>query len=78
MDVEDVERKITRRTKAIAVVHMRGMPARMDGIMKVAKKHNLKIIEDVAQANGGSYNGKKLGSFGDVGCFSLQYHKVIT
>ncbi len=50
----------------------------MDGIMNMAKKHNLRVIEDVAQANGGSYRGKKLGSFGDIGCFSLQYHKVIT
>jgi len=78
MDAEDVERKITPRTKAILVVHMRGMPARMDRIMEIAQKHNLKVIEDVAQANGGSYKGKKLGAFGDVGCFSLQYHKVIT
>jgi len=78
MDAEDVEKKITPRTKAIIVVHMRGMPARMDRIMEVAQKHNLKVIEDVAQANGGSYKGKKLGVFGDVGCFSLQYHKVIT
>ena len=78
MDPEDVEKKITPRTKAILVVHMRGMPAKMDRIMEIAQKHNLKVIEDVAQANGGSYKGKKLGSFGDVGCFSLQYHKVIT
>lgn len=78
IDAEDVEKKITPRTKAIIVVHMRGMPARMDRIMEIAQKHNLKVIEDVAQANGGSYRGKKLGSIGDVGCFSLQYHKVIT
>ena len=48
------------------------------GILAVAKKHNLKVIEDTAQANGGSLNGKALGSFGDVGCFSLQFNKIIT
>ena len=78
IDPEDIEKKITERTKAILPVHMRGMPARMDKIMALAGKYNLKVIEDVAQANGGSYNGKKLGSFGDAGCFSLQFHKVIT
>jgi 8-amino-3,8-dideoxy-alpha-D-manno-octulosonate transaminase len=78
MDAADVEKKITPHTRAILVVHMRGMPAKMDAIMELAGKHNLKLVEDVAQANGGSYRGKKLGSFGDVGCFSLQYHKVIT
>ncbi len=78
MDPADLERKITKRTKAIIPVHMRGMPARMDRIMDIAKKHNLKVVEDAAQSNGGSYQGKKLGSFGDVGCFSLQYHKIIT
>jgi dTDP-4-amino-4,6-dideoxygalactose transaminase len=78
IDVEDVARKITPRTKAIVPVHMRGMPARMDRIMELASKHDLKVIEDVAQSNGGSYRGKKLGSYGDAGCFSLQFHKIIT
>ena len=78
LDPEDVERKITSRTKVILPVHMRGMPCKMDRIMEIAKKHGLKVVEDVAQANGGSFRGKKLGSFGDVGCFSLQFHKVIT
>jgi len=78
IDPDDIERKITKYTKAILPVHMRGMPAKMDKIMEIARKYNLKVIEDVAQANGGSYKGKKLGSFGDVGCFSLQFHKVIT
>lgn len=50
----------------------------MDEIMAIARKYNLKVIEDVAQSNGGSYKGKMLGSIGDAGCFSLQYHKVIT
>lgn len=78
MDPDDLEKKITPFTKAIIVVHMRGVPCDMDRIMAVAKKHNLKVIEDVAQACGGSYKGKMLGTFGDVGCFSFQYHKVIT
>ena len=78
IDPIDIEKKITKRTKAILPVHMRGMPAKMDEIMRIANKNGLKVIEDVAQANGGSYKGKKLGSFGDAGCFSLQFHKVIT
>lgn len=78
IDPADIEEKITHRTRAVIVVHMRGMPADMGKIVPLARKHDLKLIEDVAQANGGSYKGKKLGSFGDAGCFSLQYHKVIT
>jgi 8-amino-3,8-dideoxy-alpha-D-manno-octulosonate transaminase len=57
---------------------MRGIPAQMDEIMAIATKHKLKVVEDVAQANGGSYRGRKLGTIGDVGCFSLQFHKIIT
>ncbi len=78
MDPKDFERKITRYTKGVIPVHMRGVPARMDEIMAVARKHNLKVIEDVAQANGGRYKGRMLGSIGDIGCFSLQQYKVIT
>ncbi|MBN1835103.1 MAG: DegT/DnrJ/EryC1/StrS family aminotransferase [Spirochaetales bacterium] len=78
LDPEDLERKITKRTKAVLPVHMRGMPAKMDRIMSIARKHNLKVVEDVAQSNGGSFAGQKLGSFGDVGAFSFQYHKIIT
>jgi 8-amino-3,8-dideoxy-alpha-D-manno-octulosonate transaminase len=78
MDPVDLERKISPRTKAVIPVHMRGMPAKMDRIMEIAKKHTLAVIEDVAQANGGTFRGKPLGSFGDAGCFSLQFHKIIT
>jgi 8-amino-3,8-dideoxy-alpha-D-manno-octulosonate transaminase len=78
LDPQDLERKISKRTKAVIPVHMRGMPAKMDQIMEVARRHNLKVVEDVAQANGGSFQGRKLGSFGDAGAFSLQYHKTIT
>lgn len=78
MDPADVRRKITPRTKAIMPVHMRGMPAKMGELTAIASEHGLAVIEDVAQANGGSYRGKKLGTFGDVGAFSFQYHKIIT
>lgn len=78
MDPDDVEKKITPATKALLVVHMRGVPCDMDRLMAIAYQHNLKVIEDVAQAAGGTYKGKSLGTFGDCGCFSFQYHKTIT
>lgn len=78
LDPEDVERKITPYTRAIMPVHMRGAPCRMDELMAIARQHGLKVIEDTAQADGGSYQGRRLGSFGDVGCFSLQFNKIIT
>jgi dTDP-4-amino-4,6-dideoxygalactose transaminase len=78
IDPDDIEKKITPATTALILVHMRGVPCDMDRIMPIAKKYNLKVIEDVAQACDGSYKGKMLGTFGDVGCFSFQYHKVIT
>ena len=78
LDPADVERKITSYTKAIMPVHMRGAACRMDELMALANEHGLKVIEDVAQANGGSYKGQALGTFGDVGCYSLQFNKIIT
>lgn len=78
MDPDDLEKKITSRTKAVIPVHMRGAPCNMDRIMDIARRHNLSVIEDVAQACGGSYKGKRLGSLGDCNAFSLQYHKIIT
>ncbi len=78
MDPKDIEKRITPLTRAIMPVHMRGVPCDMDAIMAIAKKHNLKIIEDTAQACGGTYKGKPLGSIGDLGSFSFQYHKIIT
>lgn len=74
-DPKDLERKISPRTKAIIIVHMRGTPAQMDEIMAVANKHNIPVIEDVAQAAGGTYKGKMLGSIGTIGCFSFDYYK---
>jgi 8-amino-3,8-dideoxy-alpha-D-manno-octulosonate transaminase len=78
LDPADVEAKITPYTRAVIPVHMRGTPCDMQPIMDVARRHDLKVIEDVAQANGGTYRGQMLGSFGDAGCFSLQHFKVIT
>ncbi|MGH2461965.1 MAG: DegT/DnrJ/EryC1/StrS family aminotransferase [Chloroflexota bacterium] len=78
LDPADFARKITRYTRAVIPVHMRGVPARLDEIMEVARQNNLRVIEDVAQANGGKYKGRMLGSIGDLGCFSLQQYKVIT
>jgi 8-amino-3,8-dideoxy-alpha-D-manno-octulosonate transaminase len=78
LDPVDMERRITSRTKAIMPVHIRGTPADMDAIMAVAKKHNLGVIEDVAQSDGASYKGKPLGSIGDVGAFSFQFNKILT
>jgi 8-amino-3,8-dideoxy-alpha-D-manno-octulosonate transaminase len=78
IDPDDIEKKITPSTKALVIVHMRGVPCDMDRIMAIAKKHNLRVIEDVAQACGGTYKGRFLGTFGDCGCYSFQYHKIIT
>ncbi|MCS7222024.1 MAG: DegT/DnrJ/EryC1/StrS family aminotransferase [Anaerolineae bacterium] len=78
LDPADVERKITPYTRAIMPVHMRGAPARMDELLAIARRYGLKVIEDTAQADGGSYRGRRLGSLGDVGCFSLQFNKIIT
>ncbi|MCS7180993.1 MAG: DegT/DnrJ/EryC1/StrS family aminotransferase [bacterium] len=77
IDPIDIEKKITKYTKCIMPVHMRGLPSNMDKIMEIAKKYNLKLIEDCAQADGGSYKGKRLGTFGDAGCFSFDYFKII-
>lgn len=78
LDPSDLKHKITSRTRAVIVVHMRGISAAMDEIMIIAKENGIKVIEDVAQANGGMYKGRMLGSIGDLGCFSLQQSKVIT
>lgn len=78
LDPADVETKITPYTKAIMPVHMRGAPCRMDAVMDIARRRGLRVIEDTAQADGGSYKGQSLGSIGDVGCFSLQFNKIIT
>lgn len=78
LDAEDVERRITPFTRAIMAVHMRGLPCHMDALRAVAGRHGLAVIEDVAQADGASFYGRHLGTLGDVGCFSLQFNKIIT
>ena len=78
IDPKDIEKKITPRTKAVIAVHLLGMPADMPTIMEIAAKHNLRVIEDCAQAPGASIDGKKVGSFGDFGCFSFHGAKNIT
>ncbi len=78
LDPDDLESKITPHTRAVVPVHMRGVPARMNEIMAVANKYELLVVEDVAQSNGGVYQGQPLGSLGHVGCFSFQQYKVIT
>lgn len=78
LSAADIESKITPRTKAIVVVHLYGIVADMDPIMAVAKKYNLKVIEDCAQCFGGVYKGKKVGTIGDVGCFSFCQSKHFT
>jgi len=77
LDPADLAAKITPRSKAVIVVHMRGISAAMDEIMAVAQEHGLMVIEDAAQANGGTYRGRLVGSIGQIGCFSLQQSKVI-
>ncbi|GAG94954.1 unnamed protein product, partial [marine sediment metagenome] len=71
IDVSKIEEKITDKTKAIIPVHLYGQPADMDPILEIAKKYDLKVIEDAAQAHGAEYKGKKVGSIGDVACFSF-------
>lgn len=78
MDAKKIEEAITPRTKAVVVVHLFGCSANMDEIMKIAKKHNLYVIEDCAQALGATYKGKFVGTIGDIGIFSLNQHKTIT
>ncbi len=77
LNPESIEKCITPRTKAILVVHIFGNPAKMDEIMAIAKKHNLLVIEDCAQAPLAKYKGKLVGTIGDIGVFSLNYHKHI-
>jgi len=78
IDPKEIEKAITPKTKAIIPVHLYGQSCDMDAIMKIAKKNNLKIIEDCAEAHGAMCNEQKVGSFGDIGCFSFYGNKVIT
>src|SRR6266850_5362234 len=71
IDPSKIEGKITNRTKAIIPVHLYGLPAEMEEIMAIARKHNLRVVEDCAQAHGATYKGQKVGTLGDVACFSF-------
>jgi len=77
IDPSDIEHRITPRTKAIVVVHYAGMPAEMDAIMKIAARHNLKILEDASHAHGALYKGKQIGTFGEAAAFSLMTGKAL-
>jgi 8-amino-3,8-dideoxy-alpha-D-manno-octulosonate transaminase len=78
LDPEDVLRKLTSKTKALLPVHMRGAPANMDALAGIASEHGLALVEDVCQAAGATFRGRRLGTFGDAGAFSLQFNKIIT
>lgn len=78
LTAETIASKITRKTKAIYVVHLNGLPVDMDPIMKLARKHNIKVVEDCAHAPGALYKGRKVGSIGDYGCFSFHSAKNMT
>jgi dTDP-4-amino-4,6-dideoxygalactose transaminase len=78
LDPEDVRRKITPNTRAIIPVHMVGRPANMQALLDIAREHDLLVLEDCCQADGGSYQGKRLGSWGNAGAFSFNYFKIIS
>lgn len=75
---DKIEEAITQRAKAIIAVHLYGHPADMDPILEIARKYNLHVIEDAAEAHGAEYKGRKVGSLGDIGCFSFYGNKIIT
>ena len=78
LDPDSAASLVTERTRAILPVHMAGLPCDMERIMAIARKHNLKVVEDAAQAIGGSWNDRRVGSIGDVGCISFQASKNVS
>lgn len=78
LDPDDFEAKISKYTKAVIPVHILGFPCDMDRIMAIAKKHNIMVLEDACQADGGSFRGKRFGTIGDAGAFSFNFFKIIT
>ena len=78
IDVNKIEKSINKKTKAIIVVHFLGNPVNMSKLIYLKKKYNLYLIEDAAEAHGATYNKKKIGSFGDLSCFSFYANKIIT
>lgn len=78
IDPADVEKKITKYTKAIIPVHIKGFPSNMAKICEIAKAHGIAVLEDACQADGASFMGKRLGTWGDVGAFSFNFYKIIS
>jgi 8-amino-3,8-dideoxy-alpha-D-manno-octulosonate transaminase len=78
IDPNDIERHITPQTKAIMAVHLQGNPCQIDRVLEIARKHKIRVLEDCAQSVGASFEGRKLGSLGDIGIYSLQQNKTIT
>jgi perosamine synthetase len=78
MDVDQVEARITRRTRAIMVVHIYGHPVDMDPVLALADRYGLHVVEDAAEAHGAEYRGRRIGSFGTASCFSFYANKLIT
>lgn len=78
IDPMKIEKSITSRTKAIILVHLYGQPAKMDEIMRIARRHNFYVIEDAAEAHGAVYKSKRVGSISDIGCFSFFGNKIVT
>ncbi len=78
LDPADVERRLSSHTKAIMPVHIQGFPSDMDALCALAAKHNLRVLEDACQSDGGMYHGRYLGTIGDAGAHSFNYYKVIT
>ncbi len=76
LDPDDVEKKITPKTKAIVIVHLWGMPSKMDRLLDIAKRHNLKVFEDASHAHGAKWRGRHCGTLGDAAVFSLQTNKL--
>jgi len=78
IDPEEIEKAITKKTRAIIAVHLYGNPCDMDAIMRIARLHGLWVIEDCAEAHGAEYRGSRVGSFGRIGCFSFFGNKIMT
>ena len=78
LDPVDVQKKITKRTRAVIAVHMVGQPCNLSAIRRIAKSNQIHLVEDSCQSTGGFYKGKPLGSYGDLGCFSFNYFKAMT
>ncbi len=76
LDPADVEKRITPRTKAMVIVHLWGMPSKIDELLAIAKRHNLKVFEDASHAHGAKWRGQPLGTFGDAAVYSLQTNKL--